>query len=136
MLWIEKTIDYYVEINKPGADQLLSKIILGLPFHGLLLEQTSGEPKGQELTSEIYNSVVMALSSQNLKWDKITKEHSITFNTGGKEMLALYPSRKVILFIIIKKFLNERVKYAIKMGLAGVSIWEITKGLETFMDEF
>jgi len=76
---------------------ILFIIFKGLPFHGLLLEQSGpSDPKGQELTTELYQSIVTALKdNSDLQWDKETKEHTIEFSNQGKTMIALYPTKKV-----------------------------------------
>jgi len=125
--WVENTINHYIDMKKPNKDTLLSKVLLGIPFHGLMLEKTEKEPKGQVLDSKIYENLLQGLDESQFKWDFVEAEHKIEILNNGKELTILYPTRK---------FLNERIKLTHKLGLAGVAIWELSQGFEMFMNEF
>ena len=120
--WIKQTIDYYVPNNNT---KLLQKILLGLPFHGYIIEKNDRR-KGSILDSDKYEMFVNTID-EGLKWDEIACEHTIMGKEDNIDIVAIYPTRD---------FFKERLKYSIDKKLGGIAIWDIGNGIENFMNEF
>ena len=120
--WIKKTINYYVPNNNTN---ILQKILLGLPFHGYLIEKND-KRKGSILDSDKYEMFVNTID-EGLKWDEIACEHTIIGKENNKDIVAIYPTRD---------FFKERLKYSLDKKLGGIAIWDIGNGIENFMNEF
>ena len=126
--WISKTLDYYVDPNKPNKFDLYKKILLGIPFHGLMLEKTlDKKPKGSVMDSSSFSSIVNSNGIKKFEWHENEAEHIFEIDIYGKQMLGIYPT---------KKFIKERLNLSKDKKLAGNAIWEVAHGLESFMDEF
>jgi len=62
-----------------------------------------------------------------MDWDKSECEHLYEIETEAIKGKATYPTRK---------FFKERLDYCQMNNLAGVAIWDVAQGLESFLDEF
>lgn len=126
LTWIKESVEYYVDMTKDNKNELLQKILLGLPFHGFALPKKEKE-KGSVIDSEKFSNFVMSSTNEKLIWNEVECEHLIEINEGQKEFIAIYPTRK---------FLKERLNLSKTLGLAGCAIWDVGNGNENFMDEF
>jgi spore germination protein YaaH len=79
------------------------------------------------LDSTSFGSLVSNNGVTNLGWDKTECEHLIDVQAKGQDSTAVYPT---------KRFFRERLDLAKKINLAGVAIWDIAQGLESFLYEF
>jgi spore germination protein YaaH len=125
--WIEKTLELYIDYSKPTKEALLSKILLGLPFHGVLIESSQDQPRMSIMDSSAFTNVVSSGQITELHWDEKESEHLVTLENEGSKSLALYPT---------KKFIKERIEFCKNKNLGGIAIWELSLGLESFLDEF
>jgi spore germination protein YaaH len=123
--WIKKTLEFYVDHSKPNKSDLLKKILLGLPFHGFQTDTSGKESKLSILDSSAYSNIVLSGRVENFRWDKEECEHLIEMD--GNKSLAMFPT---------KKFIKERLEFCKTNNLAGVAVWDIGLGLESFLDEF
>lgn len=123
--WIKKTLEFYVDYTKPNKNELLEKILLGLPFHGFLA-QKGKEGKMSILDGSSYSSLVSNGQVSSLNWDKVECEHLIEIE-GEQPATAIYPT---------KKFIKERLDFCKTNKMGGVAIWDMAQGLESFLDEF
>jgi hypothetical protein len=95
LTWMNKTIENYVDLTKPNKDVIAGKILLGIPFHGVMTEMGSKEPKGSQLDASTFTSL---LSDEGAKmtWDSEECEHQVQISRNDKDYLASYPTKKVI----------------------------------------
>ena len=115
---------------KPNRDILLGKILLGLPFHGVVMQHSLNQdeqPQMNVLDSTTFGSLVSSGKVSKMEWDKTECEHLIELEKQNTNSIAIYPT---------KRFFKERLDFTIVNNLAGVAIWDIAQGLESFLDEF
>jgi GH18 family chitinase len=96
--WINKTIENYVDLSKPNKDELLGKILLGLPFHGVLIEKGVSEPKASHLDGQTFSSLIALDEGTQLVWNSNESEHQVHVNKGDKNYVASYPTKRVFNF--------------------------------------
>jgi GH18 family chitinase len=96
LTWMNKTIEHYVDLSKSNKDVLTSKILLGLPFHGVMTEMGTKEPKGSQLDASSFTSLISADEETKMTWDDSEGEHQIYLNRNNKEYVASYPTKKVL----------------------------------------
>jgi GH18 family chitinase len=125
--WIGKTLDYYVDPAKPNKEELYKKFLMGMPFHGFMLEKAEKDPKGSILDNNMFSTLVNSGQVRKISWDRTNMEHILEINTQDKEFFGAYPT---------KRFLKERLNYSKVKKLGGVAIWDIAQGVESFFDEF
>jgi spore germination protein YaaH len=115
-----------VDSNKANKEELHGKILLGLPFHGFVIEQNKDKPKMDLLEGNSFGSLISS-SEGSLDWDETECEHLIKLNSRNTNSIASYPT---------KKFFKERLSLSKSLGLGGVAVWDLAQGLESFLDEF
>jgi spore germination protein YaaH len=91
--WIKNTIDFYVDNKKANKNDLYGKILLGLPFHGVLAD--SSDKSKANLIDKNTLTTLLDVPNARLSWDKDEYEHKISLNQNGKDVIAVYPTRKV-----------------------------------------
>jgi spore germination protein YaaH len=95
--WITRTIEHYIDLSKPSKDFLTAKLLLGLPFHGILTEKDSKDAKGSHLDGSSFSTLLSQVEGDvDLSWDKDECEHLINLKRGNKDYVASYPTKKVI----------------------------------------
>jgi len=123
--WIKNTVDIYVDSSKPNKDSLYKRILLGIPFHGFIVDKTGEKPKGHPIDGSQLLQYLEANKDGVLTWDDEEKEHLFDFSKKEKIFMAVYPTRK---------FIKERLDLATTLNLGGVGIWDISQGLECYLD--
>lgn len=93
--WINKTLEYYVDMKKPNKDELLNKILLGLPFHGVLSEENNLD-KAQLLDADTMSSLILNIDNSEMDWDSTECESKFKIFDKNKNYIASYPTKKVI----------------------------------------
>ena len=119
-----------MDYTKPNKDVLLGKILLGLPFHGVVMQHSQiqdEQPQMNVLDSSEFGTLVSSGHVSKMEWDKTECEHLIELENQNKNSIAIYPT---------KRFFKERLDFSKTNNLAGVAIWDIAQGLESFLDEF
>jgi len=125
--WINKSIDHYIDAKRPNKDALYKKILLGIPFHGFVVEKSTDKPKGFPIDGAKFVKILDVNKDGRIKWEEEEKEHIIDFSEHDKLYTAAYPT---------KRFIKERIALADKANLGGVGVWDIAQGLECYFDQF
>ncbi len=120
-------MDYYIDSSKANKESLQKKILLGLPFHGMMMDTNSEEPRGNFLDGKTFSNLVGKSQIKHFNWDANECEHMMKISSQDKDYIATYPT---------KKFFTERLDYTKKNNLAGVAIWDLAQGLDSFLDQF
>lgn len=78
----------------------MGKVLLGLPFHGVMMEKDAADPKGNVVDSSTFAGLLN--NQAELTWDKTECEHQVEVFHNNKEFITLYPTKKVdyILFYL------------------------------------
>ena len=125
MNWINQSIDYYIDSNK--SPWLLKKVLVGLPFHGIVIEnENKKDQKAGMMNAEKFQNLINTRNI-DLNWNPNECEHQISFKSESTNIVASYPT---------KKFFSERIDLIVNKDLAGAAIWDLAQGLESFLDEF
>jgi spore germination protein YaaH len=104
--WIKNTLDFYIDSKKTNKNNLYSKILLGLPFHGVVSE--IGNKQGANLLDRSNYAALLEVPNVKLSWDKNEYEHVLSYNQNGKDVIAVYPTRKVIYFNLVH---SRKIKF-------------------------
>ena len=75
--WIKNTIDFYVDKNDKDKNELLKKILFGLPFHGYVYDKKNGKPVGVVNTRQFLDSINLNLDKFSVKFDENEYEYTI-----------------------------------------------------------
>jgi spore germination protein YaaH len=133
--WIEEVIDSFIYFysnntnnnntnsnnnNNNNNESFHNKILLGIPLYGWRNENAM---TGDDMIIWLVSNA----SSNNMKitWNHEVKEH--LFSTKDSKLQCYFPTP---LFII------ERMKLAARLGVAGVSFWELGQGFTMNIDLF
>lgn len=125
--WVKNTIETYIDQSKANKDAINQKLLLGLPFHGLIAKINDQNPQLNILDSPTLTSMVYGGQLEGLEWNKDEAEHKIIFKSNDQGSIAVYPT---------KKFFKARLELTKQYNLGGVAIWDIAQGLESFLDDF
>lgn len=125
--WIKKSLEHYIDYNKPNKDKLLRKILLGLPFHGAMMELDDKSPKISALNGKAFGEILQGDLINEMTYDKKEKENLFTFNLENKNYISTFPSNM---------FFKERLNFCLENKLGGVGIWDVAQGFDIFLDEF
>lgn len=120
--WINKSISYYINMNNPNKEALLSKILLGIPFHGYSLSKNN--QGGAMIDSDRLRVLLNNDRKPSLIWNEKECEHQIELSNDS---IAAYPTNR---------FIKERLDLSHLLNLAGNAIWDVGNGNELLMDEF
>lgn len=126
--WLSKSIENYISsgINNEKNNNLLKKVIIGIPFHGISLDITNYEElKGNIVDSFKLNSLLEHSQDFDIIWDDVEKEHMFDVSIENSVYRTIVPS---------DLFIKERIKYASDNNLAGIFVWDIGQGFDSWMD--
>jgi hypothetical protein len=107
LTWINKTLEHYVDFSKGNKDEILKKVLLGLPFHGVMVDTNDKEPKGGLIDGKRFQSI-LSEGEATMKWDSLECEHVLQFENQGRSFTAAYPTKKVYFSLIISKLVFQR----------------------------
>ena len=116
--WIKNTIDFYVDKNDKDKNELLKKILFGLPFHGYVYDKKNGKPVGVVNTRQFLDSINLNLDKFSVKFDENEYEYTIENDED-----------RIISFPLIK-FMEKRLELSKELNLGGCGIWDIGNGKE------
>ena len=120
--WIKETVDLYVDKNDKNKDQLLQKILFGLPFHGLFYDKNNNVKSGIINCKEFIENL-----------EKQKEEYKIIFDENEYEYYLKSDDDKVIDYPLIP-FIEKRLELSRELKLGGCGIWDIGNGKEGLLD--
>lgn len=126
--WISKTLNYYMDIST--FNQLREKILIGIPFHGLMIDRNQPIDNNKNLKGKlmVYEDIKELASKQPEFmgiWIKDQKEHMFEVNLTQQSFLLTLPT---------PDFIKHRLDYVNKNHFAGISIWELGQGYEYLLE--
>jgi len=116
--WIFQSANRILE---ESPQELNSKLLLGIPFFGMVHSKTSHEVI-------LRNQFLQELRRHKPKvyWDDNVKEHFFKYTENNNKFTMYFPTLM---------FIHERLELAKRLG-CGVAVWEIGQGLDYFYDLF
>lgn len=124
--WILKSLEYYVGSTNQNKNDLFNKIFLEIPFSGIIGGK-AGQKKGVvDIDSQDLLNIINTHPVNKFEWDETQGEHLLEIGVKNKDPTVAFPT---------KRFIRERLKLSQEKNLAGVSLSDISMGLESFFDE-
>ena len=121
--WIKETINYYVDMNDKNANDILKKILIGIPFHGYSYQKSSGNPSGVITGTQFAQILEKEKGNKEINSDE--EEGEYTFESGNN--VINYPG---------KEFIKKRLEVSKELNIGGIGIWDVGNGKESLIEPF
>ena len=119
--WIKETINFYVDNNDKDANELLQKILIGIPFHGYSFNTDTGREM-DIITGKQFPDI---LNKGIEDMEYISNENEGEYLLLGKKNAVNYPE---------KKFISKRLELSKELKVGGIGIWDVGNGKESMIE--
>ena len=120
--WIKDTINSYIDIKDNNVDNILKKILLGIPFHG-------------QSFSKSKNNIDQIINGQTFS-QMIKKSKDFELNYFEKEDEYIFENEQSKINYPIKEFIEKRLEISKELKVGGIGIWDVGNGKESMLEPF
>ena len=120
--WIKDTINSYIDIKDNNADNILKKILLGIPFHG-------------QSFSKSKNNIDQIINGQSFS-QMIKKSKDFELNYFEKEDEYIFENEQSKINYPVKEFIEKRLEISKELKVGGIGIWDVGNGKESMLEPF
>ena len=120
--WIKDTLDIYIDKNDKNVDNILKKILLGIPFHGQSFQ------KSKNYIDKIINGPSFSQLMKN------SDEYELNYFEEEDEYI--FESEQNKLNYPIKNYIEKRLEISKELKVGGIGIWDVGYGKESMLEPF
>ena len=120
--WIKDTLDTYIDKNDKNVDNILKKILLGIPFHGQSFQ------KSKNYIDKIINGPSFSQLMKN------SDEYELNYFEEEDEYI--FESEQSKLNYPIKNYIEKRLEISKELKVGGIGIWDVGNGKESMLEPF
>lgn len=120
--WIKDTLDTYIDKNDKNVDNILKKILLGIPFHGQSFQ------KRKNYIDKIINGPSFSQLMKN--------SDQYELNYFEEEDEYIFESEQSKLNYPIKNYIEKRLEISKELKVGGIGVWDVGNGKESMLEPF